>query len=124
MEEKTGTQVNASSGTEQPANPEPQSLFEKWLKDGGAIMLDIGRSLGKTAEDLTGLMILHVEKEKRNELDLLVESGAVKTRAQGLKMLAEAGAKTKEQVFRRIEATREQINVLKKGLKDMAGIAK
>lgn len=115
---KAETVGNATRSTAQT-----ESLLHKWARDGGEVMLDVGRLLGKAAEDLTGLMVLRVEKEKRDQLDLLVESGVVQTRAQGLKMLAEVGAKSKERVFRQVEATREQIAALKKGLKDLAGIS-
>ncbi len=122
MDENSVNSTAETSGTATRSTAQPESLLHKWVRDGGEVMLDVGKLLGRAAEDLTGLMVLRVEKEKRAQLDLLVESGVVKTRAQGLKMLAEIGAKSKEQVFRRVETTREQIAALKKGLKDLAGI--
>lgn len=97
------------------------SEWERLMKETGRIAVELGRALGRTAEDLTGLIVVRTDKTHREQLDLLVKSGAVPTRAEGLNMLASAGAKVKEAMFRKIADTQMQIETLKKGLKNLAG---
>jgi hypothetical protein len=104
-----------------PTTNQNPSEWEKFTKEAGKITGELGRALGKTAEDLTGLIVLRTDNSQREQLDLLVKSGAAQTRAEGLKMLAEAGAKAKVAMFKKIEATQAQIDALKKGLKGLVG---
>lgn len=105
---------------EQTTN-QPISEWEKFIKESSKIALDLGRALGKTAEDLTGLVVVRTDKTQRDQLDLLVKSGATATRAEGLKMLADAGVNARQAMFKKIEATQVQIEALKKGLKGLVG---
>lgn len=100
---------------------QPASEWEKFVTESGKIAIEMGRALGRAAEDITGLIVVRTDKTQRDQLDLLIKSGATQTRAEGLKMLAEAGVKAREAMFRKIEATQSQIETLKQGLKGLVG---
>ena len=97
------------------------SEWDKFMKETCKIACELGRALGRIAEDLTGLIVVRTDKPQREQLDLLVRSGAAQTRAEGLKMLAEVGVKAKDALFKKIESTQLQIEALKKGLKGLVG---
>jgi len=79
------------------------------------------QTFGKAWEDLTGLMVIRTDGDLRQKLDLLVESGAVKSRAEALKVLYEAGMDKKRKIFEKAEATKAQVEALKEQLRGMAG---
>jgi len=79
------------------------------------------QTFGKAFENLTGLMVIHTDSDLRQKLDLLVESGAVKSRAEALKVLYEAGMDKKRKIFEKAEATRAQVEALKEQLRGLAG---
>lgn len=92
--------------------------WEGFFSELGRNALELGITLGKVAEDITGLMIIQADGELRSKLDLLVESGAVHTRAEALKILYEAGLEKKEKIFARITETRAQIDSLKRRMRE------
>lgn len=100
---------------------QPTSEWEMFVTESGKIAIEMGRTLGKAAEDITGLIVVRTDKAQRDQLDMLVKSGATRTRAEGLKMLTDAGVKAREAMFKRIEATQAQIETLKQGLKGLVG---
>lgn len=92
--------------------------WEGFFSELGRNALELGFALGKAAEDLTGLMIIQADEELRSKLDMLVVSGAVRTRAEALKILYEAGLEKKEKIFARITETRAQIDSLKRRMRE------
>jgi hypothetical protein len=95
--------------------------FERIAHESVDVALQLGRELGKAAEDLTGLMLIRADKPLRTRLDMLVESGAVKSRREALEMLIKSGEVQKSRIFEQIEKTRSEIEALKKGLKGLVG---
>jgi hypothetical protein len=108
---------------EQNNSSDPQRPWdlERIAHDSLVVALQVGRELGKAAEDLTGLMLIHADKPLRTKLDILVESGAVKNRREALEMLIKSGEVQKSRIFDQIEKTRSEIEALKKGLKGLVG---
>lgn len=94
--------------------------WEGFFSELGRNALELGLALGKAAEDITGLMIIQADGELRSKLDMLVESGAVRTRAEALKILYEAGLEKKEKIFARITETRAQIDSLKRRMREVS----
>jgi hypothetical protein len=95
--------------------------MEGFLKELGRDAIELGLALGKAAEDLTGLMIIQANGDLRSRLDMLVDSGAVKTRAEALKMLYESGMAHKDKIFSKIADTCAQIEMLKKQMRESSG---
>src|SRR5574340_1245585 len=64
--------------------------FNVMLKDFVDFALVMGRAAGKAAEDLTGLMVVKVGAGEREDLDIMVNAGLAKTRAEAaLKLMAD-----------------------------------
>ncbi len=101
-----------------PGTPRSSEWDELW-KEFGVTAVSWAQTVGKAAEDLTGLMIVRTDLDLRQKLDLLVESGAVKTRAEALKLMVQSGLKKNEKVMEQVEATREKINQLRQQLKGL-----
>ena len=102
-----------------PPNSQPAWDFERIVHGSVDVALQLGRELGRAAEDLTGLMLIRADKPLREKLDMLVESGTVKTRREALEMLIKSGEVQKSRLFDQIEKTRAEIAGLKKGLKGL-----
>jgi len=103
------------------SNPQRTWDFERIAHGSLDVALQLGRELGRAAEDLTGLMLIRADKPLRTRLDMLVESGAVKSRHEALEMLIKSGEAQKSRIFEQIEKTRSEIEALKKGLKGLVG---
>ena len=107
-------QVPPSSGSSRTS-----SEWDELWNEFGVTAANWAQALGKAAEDLTGLMIVRTDLDLRQKLDLLVESGAVKTRAEALKLMVQSGLKKNEKVLEQVESTREKINQLRQQLKGL-----
>ena len=114
--------------SDNPGNPagaakSPSAQFEddmnQLIKDIGSLFKEYAPKVGKAAEDLTGLMIVRVGPGERADLDVMVEAGLAKTRAQAALKLIADGIKGNETVYRHINQARERINALRGELKGM-----
>jgi hypothetical protein len=103
------------------SNPEHPWDFERIIHQSVDVALQLGHELGRAAEDITGLLLIRADKPLRTKLDMLVESGVVKTRREALEMLIKSGEVQKSRIFEQIEKTRSEIEALKKGLKGLVG---
>jgi hypothetical protein len=115
---KRMSEQNTNSNSNIPQQPWD---FERFARETGRTALEIARELGKMAEDASGLMLIRADRDLRTKLDMLVESGAVKTRREALEMLIKSGEVQKSRIFTQIEKTRAEIDALKKGLKGLVG---
>lgn len=109
----------------QNENGSPQTVgSESWdgfLDEIGIKAESFFHLAGKALEDMTGLMLVRADEQMREKLDMLVESGAAKTRAEALKFLFLAGMEKKKKLFEQIDTTRSQIEALKNQLRDLVG---
>lgn len=112
-------------------NPQGKTVDNSTLSDEVNIMLKdfidfailAGRAAGKAAEDLTGLMVVKVGAGERADLDIMVDSGLAKTRAEAALRLMTDGIKANRPLYEHAERTREQIQALRGQLKEMLGKA-
>jgi len=115
MSENTQAQAENNVKAEPTLSDEINTMLDDFVD----IAVQVGRAAGKAAEDLTGLMVMRVGKTQRDELDVLVNAGLAKTRAEAaLKLLAD-GVKANEPLYGRVEHTRAQIQALKGQLKGL-----
>lgn len=107
------------TGTKNNESPTLSDEINTMLDDFVDVAVQVGRAAGKAAEDLTGLMVMRVGRQQRDDLDVLVDAGLAKTRAEAaLKLLAD-GVKANEPLYRNVERTRAQIQALKGQLKGL-----
>ena len=109
----------SEQGTKSP-DPRPWDL-ERIANETGKVIVELVKVTGKAAEDLTGLMVIRADRETRGKLDMIVESGAVRSRHEALDVLVKAGMQQKQRIFDQIEKTRAEIAALKNGLKKFTG---
>mgnify|MGYP000854516299 FL=1 len=124
MDEKQSIPNNQSAEAESTAQTNQNqttgnTTFEQFLNEAGDVILDVLAVAGKSAEDLTGIMIFSTDKEMRENLDVMVESGAAKNRAEALKILIKDGVQSNQAVYENVEKTRAQIISLKNQLKGL-----
>ena len=101
-------------------DPRPWDL-ERIANETGKVIVELVKVTGKAAEDLTGLMVIHADRETRGKLDMIVESGAVRSRHEAFDVLVKAGMQQKQRIFDQIDKTRAEIAALKNGLKKFTG---
>ncbi len=110
----------AASAAEAPRSEKTSpAAWEQFLDEVGAMAVSFGRAAGRAAEDLTGLMVLPVDKETRAKLDQFIESGAVETRAQAVLSLLKDGIRSNQSIYDRVEKTQAQIQALKSQLRSL-----
>jgi hypothetical protein len=102
-------------------DPEEQNEWEGLQDELRVTAESWAQTFGKAFENLTGLMVIRTDSDLRQKLDLLVESGAVKSRAEALKVLYEAGMDKKRKIFEKAETTKAQVEALKAQLRGLAG---
>jgi len=115
MSENTQAQAENNVKAEPTLSDEINTMLDDFVE----VAVQAGRAAGKAAEDLTGLMVLRVGKQQREELDVLVDAGLAKNRAEAALRLLADGVKANEPLYRHVERTREQIQALKGQLKGL-----
>jgi hypothetical protein len=113
MSEET---TNNTAGVKS-ASAQFEDDMNQLVKDIGSMFKEFAPKVGKAAEDLTGLMVVRVHPDDRANLDVMVEAGLAKTRAQAALKLIADGIKGNEAVYRHVNQAREQIQALKGELK-------
>ncbi len=114
MSENSGT-------TATPTNEPFADQVNRLVVELCEMVVVVGRAAGRAAEDLTGLMVVHVGAGERADLDALVEAGLAKTRAEAALRLLADGVKANGTFYQRVERTRSQIEALKGQLKNLVG---
>jgi len=83
----------------------------------------LGKALIKTAQDVSNLMVVPVDKVTRAQLDLLVEAGVAESRGKVAASLLKESVQSRQEIFEKVEKTREQIAALKQQLHSLVGSA-
>jgi len=127
MDEKTVVEeeVVEESETGEPEEKAPSqsaAQFSKVLDETAKLFESLGRALVATSQDLTNRIWVRADKDTRYHMDLLVESGATKSRAEAAAYLIDEGIKAKQPLFEKVERTQAQIASLKQQLRSMRGI--
>jgi hypothetical protein len=109
------------SGADQSARTSSEYTFNQFLKDIGDIAVKVAVAASKAAEDVSGLVVVPVDSETREDLDMLVDTGLAKNRAKAVLYLVRDGIKSNQSIYAHVEQTREQIKALRSQLKSTAG---
>ncbi len=119
MNENFSSQTDPSTQEPSKSTPPTDTTFEQFLHEAGQVLVEVLQAAGKGAEDLTGLMVVNTNAEMRQNLDVLVESGAAKNRAEALKTLLHDGVHANHAVYENVERTRQQIAMLRDQLRNL-----
>jgi len=94
-------------------NDHPKGDLERALRDvvdeTSRFFDSLGRAVAVTAQDLTKLMVIHVDDETREHLDLLVDAELAKNRHEAAIAMLNEGIEAKSSLFDRIRRTKSQI---------------
>ena len=95
----------------------------KIVDETAKVMEALGKALIKTAQDVSNLMVVSVDKITRAQLDLLVEAGVAETRSKAAASLLKESVQNRQEIFEKVEKTRAQIASLKEQLHSLVGSA-
>ncbi|MBN2391377.1 MAG: hypothetical protein JXR84_11665 [Anaerolineae bacterium] len=107
--------------TAEPADTMP--TLTKIVDETAKVMESLGKALIKTAQDISNLMVVPVDKITRTQLDLLVEAGVAETRSKAAASLLKESVQNRQEIFEKVEKTRAQIASLKEQLHSLVGSA-
>jgi hypothetical protein len=126
MNEEKVVDVEVVETSEAEAAPEPAGVtlpFNKIVDETAKLMESLGKALIKTAQDVSNLMVVPVDKITRTQLDLLVEAGVAETRTKAAASLLKESVQSRQEIFDKVEKTRAQIASLKEQLHSLVGSA-
>ncbi|HOT90047.1 MAG TPA: hypothetical protein PLJ78_01690 [Anaerolineae bacterium] len=109
--------------TAEPAKTTPtvSPTLSKIVGETAKAMESLGQALIKASQDISNLMVVHVDKVTRAQLDLLVEAGVAETRSKAAARLLKESVQNRQEIFDKIEKTRAQIAALKQQLHSLVG---
>ncbi len=79
----------------------------------------LGKAIVVAAQDISNLVVIKVDGKTREQLDMLVDAGAAKSRRDAATRLLAEGIRAKSETFDRIQQTRAQINELREQVRAM-----
>ncbi len=117
--------MNETQAAEVERNDHPKRDLESALEDVAnettRFFDSLGRALATTAQDLTKLMIIHVDDETRDQLDLLVDAEIANNRHEAAVAMLQEGIEAQAPLFDRIRKTKSQIGALQKKMRNLVG---
>ncbi len=119
MNEEQVVDVEAQEVTENEAPEATPSPLAEVLEETVKLFDLIGRAMLTTAQDVTKRVSVPMDPELREHLDLLVESGAARTRNEAARLLLDEGIDVKSPLFDRIRKTQFQIHSLREQLRSL-----
>ncbi len=126
MNEEKVVDVEVVEAPEAEAAPKSVSVtlpLNKIVDETAKVMEALGKALIKTAQDVSNLMVVPVDKVTRAQLDLLVEAGVAPTRTKAAASLLKESVQSRQEIFEKVEKTRAQIESLKQQLHSLVGSA-
>ncbi len=124
MNEEKVVDVEVVETPEAEAAPKSVNVtlpLNKIFDETAKVMESLGKALIKTAQDVSNLMVVPVDKVTRAQLDLLVEAGVAETRTKAAASLLKETVESRKEIFDKIEKTRSQIDTLKQQLHTLVG---
>jgi hypothetical protein len=82
----------------------------------------LGRAVVTTMQDVSNLMVIHVDKETRESMDLLVDAGVAKNRHKAATALLKEGMEAKEATLDHIRETRARISELRQQMRSLVKV--
>lgn len=108
-----GKTVTAEAAAANPEYPTLDTVVAEAVK----FVESLGKAIATTVQDASNVMVVNVDKETREQLDLLVDAGVVDNRREAASSLIKEGLKSREGIFGKIEETRAQIAELRQQIR-------
>ena len=93
-----------------------RSHWDEIKKEGLSLLSALGKAIDQTAQDLSKITVLSLEMDEREKLDKLVKAGIFNSRSDALRYLINEGARTRKDLFDKIDLTDNEIQNLKQNL--------
>jgi hypothetical protein len=110
-EEKTVT--TEAEVTANPTYPTLDAIVAEAVK----FVESLGKAIASTIQDASDVMVVNVDKDTREQLDLLVDAGVVDSRREAASSLIKEGLKSREGVLGKIHDTKAQIAELRQQMR-------
>ena len=114
-EEKVNETVESEVESSEP------TAFENLLQDTVKFVGSFGKAFVSTAQDTSNLLLVTVDAETREQLDLLVNSGAAVNRREAAAALIREGLGSRNGILEKIRQTNTQIADLRQQMRTLAG---
>lgn len=98
---------------------ELETAFQEVVNETTCFFDSLGRAVAMTAQDVTKLMIIHVDDETREHLDLLVDAEIAKNRHEAAIKIIREGIEARSPLFDRIRRTKSQIGDLREQMRTL-----
>ncbi len=98
---------------------ETKQAFKSVVDETVKLLEAMGRAVVVTTQDITQRVVVRVDGDTKQHLDMLVSSGAARTRSEAAAYLMHEGIKAKASFFERVARVNEQITQLRQQLRSM-----
>ncbi len=121
MSDIVESSVRADFGNANPAasSNERVDSIQQFFQDLEDLGRTVGKAAGKLAEEITGLMVIKLDKDHREDLDILVDAGLASTRAEAALKMIRDGIRSNESLYQKAQKTRQQIDSLRNQLRSL-----
>jgi hypothetical protein len=116
MNEEKTVAATANAAEASAANPTYPTL-DAVVAEAVKFVESLGKAIATTVQDASEVMVVNVDKDTREQLDLLVDAGVVDSRREAASSLIKEGLKSREGVFGKIHATKAQIAELRQQIR-------
>ncbi len=120
MNEEKAVEVESTEASGPEAASSSEHLtFDALVGETAKLFEALGKAMVTAAQDVSNLMVVHVDGETRNKLDMLVDAGLMKSRREAANAMMQEGLKTHTRDFEKIARTKDQIAELRQQIRSL-----
>ncbi len=114
--------ISEESEQAERVGSEAGQAFKAVVNEAVKLLESVGRAVVATSQDVTQRMVVRVDQDTRQHLDVLVSTGAVRSRSEAASYLMQEGIKAQAAFFERVMRTNEQIAQLRQQLRSLSHV--
>jgi len=121
MNDSAESSLHADFSNMNPSSSSTERMdsIQQFLQDLEDLGRSVGNAVGKLAEEVTGLMVIKIGNDNREDLDVLVDAGLASTRAEAALKMIRDGIRSNESLYKKAQKTRQQIDTLRNQLRSL-----
>lgn len=121
MNDSAESSLHADFSNTNPSSSSTERMdsIQQFLQDLEDLGRSVGNAVGKLAEEVTGLMVIKIGNDNREDLDVLVDAGLASTRAEAALKMIRDGIRSNESLYKKAQKTRQQIDTLRNQLRSL-----